>query len=324
MPRAVAIVELDHGSLGPHVTLRRPGFAHEWVAYDVTHPADVSERIRGAAVVVTNKVAIGRELLAEHPGVRLIAVAATGVDVVDLAAASEFGVDVVNVRRYAEDSVPEHTFALLLALARQLPIYREAVSNGVWQESEHFCFFAGPVRTLAGKTLGLVGFGSLARRVADIALAFGMRVIVSTPRPPAAAQSIEFVSLEHLLANADVVSLHCPLTDPTRGMINARTLAAMRPDALLINTARGGLIDEAALAEALCTGAIGGAALDVLSTEPPAPDNPLLQLAKRPNLIITPHVAWASAESVQRLADQLIELIEAWHRGKPRHLVTSS
>lgn len=317
------IVELDRGTLGPDVTVRAPRFAHRWRSYRATEPREVVARAQGADIVVTNKVALPADVLARLPELRLIAVAATGVDVIDRQAARDRGVAIVNIRDYANDSVPEHTLALMLALIRQLPAYRDAVAAGKWQASGQFCFFEQPIHTLAGKTLGLVGFGSIAQRVAALARAFGMRVVVTTPRPIGAEHKVTRVDLDKLLAEADVVSLHCPLTEATRHLIDARALARMRPGALLINTARGALVDESALAAALVAGRLGGAGLDVLSTEPPADDNPLLALAGEPNVIVTPHVAWAAEEAMQRLADQLIELIEAWHDGSPRHLVTT-
>ncbi|MEM8981658.1 MAG: D-2-hydroxyacid dehydrogenase [Pseudomonadota bacterium] len=317
----VRIVVLDRLTLGPAVRFRRPQFAHEWVEWPATQSIDMAPRVANANVVITNKVPIDRATIDNNTSLQLIAVAATGFDVVDTAAARRRSVDVVNVRNYANDSVPEHTLAMLLALVRQLPAYRQSIQRDTWQSSEQFCVFDAPIRTLAGKTMGLVGFGSLARGVAALAKAFGMRVIVATPRPDRSAADIEFVALPTLLASADFVSLHCPLTAATERLIDAKALARMKRGAILLNTARGALLDEQAVATALCDGRLGGLGIDVLSSEPPSGRNPLLALANRPNVVVTPHIAWAADEAMQRLADQLTDLLEAWHAGHPRHVV---
>lgn len=290
----------------------------EWPA---TEPHHVAARLARANVVVTNKVPLDRTTLFDSESLRLVAVAATGYDVVDVEAARERGIDVVNVRAYANDSVPEHTMALLLALVRQLPTYRQSIQQGAWQASGQFCYFDAPIRTLSGKTLGLIGFGSLARRVAALAQAFGMRVLVTTPRPERTESRVDFVPLSALLARADVISLHCPLTPATEQLIDRSALAYMKRGAILLNTARGGLFDDVAVAEAIRDGRLGGLGVDVLSSEPPDRTDPLLALANRPNVIVTPHIAWAADESMQRLADQLTDLLEAWHAGHPRQLV---
>jgi glycerate dehydrogenase len=215
--------------------------------------------------------------------------------------------------------VPEHCFALLLAVRRNLLAYRADVAAGRWQRAGRFCLFDHPIRDLAGSRLGIVGLGALGQAVARLGQAFGMEVVACT-RAPVALPGVQAVDFPTLLRTADVVSLHVPLTPATRGLIGAAELAAMRPDAILINTARGGLVDEAALARALRDGTIGGAGFDVLSQEPPAPDHPLLQL-DLPNFVLTPHNAWASAQAMQALADQLVDNLEAFVAGTPRHMV---
>jgi glycerate dehydrogenase len=311
------IVFLERDSIRAEV--RRPRFEHIWDEYPGTPPERVFERLEQATIAVTNKVAITGELLDRLPGLQLIAGAATGTDNIDLAWCRAHGLAVTNIRGYAAHTVPEHVFMLMLALRRQLLAYRADLAAGKWQRAEMFCFFDHPIRDLHGATLGLIGRGSLGEGVARLATAFGMRILWGE-RKGAARVRAGYVAFETLLAQADVVSLHCPLNDETRDMIGAAELRAMRRDALLINTARGGLVDEAALAMALREGWIAGAGFDVLSQEPPRAGNPLLELAL-PNFILTPHVAWASAGAMQALADQLIDNIEAFVRGEPQNRV---
>jgi glycerate dehydrogenase len=269
---------------------------------------------------VVNKAQLGAESLARLPQLRMIAVAATGTDNVDIAACRARGVVVSNVRGYAEHTVPEHTFALILALRRNLIAYREDVNRGLWQKAERFCLSGHPMRDLHGSTLGLFGEGSIGQGVARLARAFGMRVLFADHAPPK-VDGVEFTPADEVLSEADVVSLHLPLTPQTRNLIGAKELARMKRGALLINTARGGLVDEPALAEALRQGVIAGAGFDVLSVEPPRAGNPLLELESA-NFIQTPHVAWAGEQAMQALADQVIDNIEAFVRGAPRNTVT--
>jgi glycerate dehydrogenase len=311
------IVFLDRDSLVANV--RRPGFAHQWTDYPATAPGEVPQRLAGATVAITNKVPLRAEHIAQLPDLKLVAVAATGTDNVDLAACRERGIAVANVRNYSVVAVPEHAFALMLALRRNLPAYRADVQAGRWQESTRFCLLDHPIADLAGSQLGIVGYGALGRKVARLGRAFGMQVAAAT-RSPIADDEAVAMALDDLLATSDVVSLHLPLTDQTRHLIGARELGLMKHTALLINTARGGLVDEQALADALRRGAIGGAGFDVLSKEPPVPGNPLLAL-RLPNFILTPHVAWASAGAMQTLADMLVDNIEAWASGAPTNLV---
>jgi glycerate dehydrogenase len=312
---SIHIVFLDRGSLVANV--RRPAFAHTWTDHDATTAAQAAERLRGATVAITNKVPLRADTLAQLPDLKLIAAAATGTDHIDLAAARERGIVVCNIRDYAHAAVPEHTFALILALRRNLLAYRAEVEAGAWQRSPRFCLFDHPIRDLYGSRLGLVGYGALGRRVAEIGRAFGMEIAVHTRTP---VDGVVNLGLDELLATSDIVSLHAPLKDDTRHLIGAAQLAAMKPTSLLINTARGGLVDEAALADALTRGVIAGAGFDVLAQEPPAPDNVLLNL-RLPNFILTPHNAWASFEAMQGLADQLIDNVEAFVAGAPRNVV---
>jgi glycerate dehydrogenase len=311
------IVFLDRDSL--IATVRRPAFEHEWQDYPATAPDQVLERLRGATVAITNKVVLRADTLAQLPDLRMVAVAATGTDNVDLAACRERGIVVANIRNYSHVSVPEHCFTLILALRRNLRAYVADIESGRWEHSSRFCLLDHPIGDLAGTRLGIVGFGALGRRVAQIGQAFGMQVCTSS-RSPVTEPGVTQLELDDLLATCDVISLHLPLSDKTRHLIGARELGLMKPSALLINTARGGLVDEAALAEALMRRTIGGAGFDVLSQEPPPPGNPLLTL-RLPNFILTPHVAWASAGAMQTLADMLVDNIEAWQAGRPTNVV---
>lgn len=315
------IVFLDRDSL--IATVRPPAFEHAWQDYPATAPHEVVERLQGAAVAVTNKVPLRAEAIAQLPDLKLVAVAATGTDNVDLAACRERGIAVCNIRDYSLVSVPEHAFALMLAVRRNLMAYAADVAAGRWETSSRFCLLDHPIRDLAGSRLGIVGYGALGRRVAEIGRAFGMEIVV-TSRSPAFDRKASWnpiqLPLAGLLATADVISLHLPLTDQTRHMIGARELASMKKSAILINTARGGLVDEAALAAALKNGVIAGAGFDVLSKEPPAPENPLLHL-NLPNFVLTPHVAWASSGAMQTLAEMLVDNIDAWAAGTAKNLV---
>lgn len=311
------IVFLDRDSLV--ATVRRPAFAHEWAEYPGTAPAQAVERLKDATIAITNKVPLRAADLAQLPSLKMVAVAATGTDNVDLAACRERGIVVSNIRNYSVVSVPEHCFTLILALRRNLRAYWDDVDAGRWQQSERFCLLGHPVADLAGSRLGIVGYGALGQKVARLGRAFGMDVCVSS-RSPVHDPDVTVLTLPELLRTADVLTLHVPLTAQTRHMIGAEQLARMKRSAILINTARGGLVDEAALAEALKTGVIAGAGFDVLSKEPPDDGNPLLAL-RMPNFILTPHVAWASAGAMQTLADMLIENIEAFAAGAPINAV---
>lgn len=313
------IVFLDRSTLKADV--RRPAFEHCWAEYDVSAPHEVAQRLEGATIAITNKVPLRAETLAKLPRLALIAVAATGYDVIDTAYCRAHGIAVANIRNYATHTVPEHTFALILALRRNLLAYRDDVRRGRWQASDQFCFFDHPIRDLHGATLGIVGDGSLGRGTAAIARGFGMRVVfaehASTKDKP---RDVAFMPLEQLLRESDIVSLHTPLRPETRNLIALDQLRTMKRSALLINTARGGLVCEESLATALREGLIAGAGFDVLTGEPPKAGNPLLD-PDLPNFILTPHVAWASDGAMQFLADQLIDNIEAYVSGEPQHLV---
>jgi glycerate dehydrogenase len=312
------VVFLDRASL--NANLRRPSFAHTWQEYPVTPTKDILERLRGATVAITNKVPLRAATLEALPQLKMIAIAATGYDVVDIEYCKAHRVAVANIRNYAVHTVPEHAFTLITALRRNLLAYRADVERGRWQQVDQFCFIDHPIRDLHGATLGIVGEGALGQGTARIARGFGMHVLFADHAPPK-APDLEFTPLDQVLTQSDVISLHVPLSPQTRNLIGAAELRKMKPTALLINTSRGGLVDEGALVHALQEGWIAGAGFDVLTTEPPKQGNPLLEL-HLPNFILTPHVAWASEGAMQFLADQLIDNVEAFVAGRPQHLLT--
>jgi glycerate dehydrogenase len=312
------IVFLDRASLQAEV--RRPGFAHAWQEYPASNVSELVEKLRDATIAITNKVPLRAAVLQQLPQLRMIAVAATGYDVIDIDYCKAHGIAVSNIRNYAVHTVPEHAFTLILALRRNLLAYRQDVTNGRWQEVDQFCFFDHPIRDMYGATLGLIGEGALGQATAKIARGFGMKVLFADHAPPK-VEGVEFTPFDVVLSTSDVISLHVPLTPETRNMIGMKELRRMKRTAILINTSRGGLVDEQALADALTQGLIGGAGFDVLTKEPPKEGNPLLDLRLQ-NFILTPHVAWASDGAMQFLADQLIDNIEAFAAGKPQNLLT--
>jgi glycerate dehydrogenase len=290
-----------------------------WHFAGMTAACDVRQSVRDADVVITNKVLLDRATLSAAPRLRLVCVAATGTDNVDLQAAKDHAITVCNVRGYATPSVVEHVFMVMLALGHRLHDYHSAVRHGDWNRSAVFSLLDYPFTELAGRTLGIIGYGELGKAVARIAGAFGMNILVG--QQPGGPERPGRCPLEMLLRESDIVTLHCPLTATTRNLIGAPQLKMMRNHALLINTARGGIVDESALRDALLNGDIAGAAVDVLTREPPRAGNPLLD-EDLPNLIITPHIAWAGIQSRQALIAELAENIRAFLSGSPRNVVT--
>lgn len=314
------IVFLDRDTIAPSVHLRRPAFAHELVEHAQTAPHEVVARLAGASIAIVNKVKLTADAMAQLPGLRLVAVAATGTDCVDKPYCAAHGIRVCNIRGYAVNTVPEHTFALILALRRNVVAYRDSVLAGRWQQSGQFCFFDHPIRDLAGARLGIMGEGALGQRVAELGKAFGMVPLFAAHKGRSGLGPL-YTPWDEVLATSDVITLHAPLTPDTRRMIALAEFRAMRRKPLLINTARGGLVDEDDLVTALDEGLISGAGFDVTAAEPPPADHPLMRIAARPNVILTPHVAWASDEAQQALADQLMDNIEAFVAGRPVNLV---
>ncbi|MCY1347407.1 Glycerate dehydrogenase [compost metagenome] len=313
-------VFLDHASLDLGDLDMQPlhdAFG-ELLLHDQTAAGDVAARLQGAQVAISNKVLIDAESIRQCPQLKLILLTATGTNNVDLAAASERGIVVSNCRGYGTPSVAQHTLMLLLNLATRQADYRDAVRAGRWQQSTQFCLLDFPIVELQGKTLGLLGHGELGGAVAKLAEAFGMRVLLGAlpGRPPRADR----LPLDELLPQVDALTLHCPLTESTRNLIGQRELDLMKPGAFLVNTARGGLVDEQALADTLRRGHLGGAALDVLTVEPPKDGNPLLA-PDIPRLIVTPHNAWGSREARQRIVGQVAENAAAFFAGAPLRVV---
>ncbi|HTG86856.1 MAG TPA: D-2-hydroxyacid dehydrogenase [Pyrinomonadaceae bacterium] len=316
--RIESIVFLERNTF--NISFRKPDFEHEWVEYAATAESEVVERLRDATIAICNKVALGKEALSKLPQLKLIAVAATGTDNVNLAYCRTHNIAVCNTRGYAVSSLPEHALMLMFALRRNLISYRDDVRDGRWQEAKQFCLLDHSISDLRGTVLGIIGFGTLGKAMAELARGIGMDVIVAE-RKQATSIRPGRRSFADVLQLSDVLSLHCPLTEETRDLIGAAELKQMKQDALLINSARGGLVDDRALLEALTSGKLGGAGIDVLRVEPPREGNPLLE-ADLPNLIVTPHNAWASKQAMQTLADQLVDNLEAFVRGEPRNLVT--
>ncbi len=312
------IAFLDRNTFSDSIGFPVARLAADWQEYARTAPDEVLIHAANVEVVVTNKVKLTAPLLENLPKLKLVAVAATGVDHIELETAKRLGIGVCNVRDYATHSVPEHVFAVLLALRRNLIAYAAAARNGAWSRAENFCLLDWPIEDLAGATLGIIGGGALGRSVAKLGAAFGMRVLLAERR--GAPLRPGRVAFEQVLAEADVLSLHVPLTPVTRNLIGAAELAHMKPSAILINSARGGVVDELALVEALRAGRLAGAAVDVLITEPPPVDHPLLS-ANLSNLLVTPHIAWASRQAQQRMADEVVENIAAFLRGEHRNRV---
>jgi len=309
------IVFLDRETLDAN--LRKPNFPHEYTEYAVTTADEVVEKLKGATIAITNKVPLREDTLKQLPDLKLIAVAATGTDVIDKAYTTSKGIVVSNIRNYAYNTLPEHVIALIFALRRNLINYHNSVREGRWQQARQFCYFDYPIYDIAGSTLGILGYGALGKSIASRAEALGMKVLVNDVIP-----GPNVVDVDTILREADVVTLNLPLTPQTKNMIGAKELASMKKTAIIINTARGGIVDEAALADALRNGVIAGAGFDVLTVEPPKQGNILLD-PTIPNLIVTPHVAWASKEAMQVLADQLIDNIDAFAAGAPRNIVTA-
>ncbi|MFW5823815.1 MAG: D-2-hydroxyacid dehydrogenase [Marinobacter sp.] len=298
-------VFLDRETLGDDITLAPiEDVTGPLTTYFGTGPDQVTERLKGFDTVLVNKVLLGRGHFEACPELKTIAVVATGLNNIDLKAAEDHGIRVLNVTRYGRSTVAQHTMALILALATRLIDYNRDVRQGNWANSDMFCLMDHPIMELEGKTLGIIGYGDLGQGVAERAKAFGMNILLGC-RPgqaPGMVDGYQRVPLDELLPRVDVLSLHCLLTDDTRNLIGANELARMKDSALVINTSRGGLVDEQALADALRNGVIAGAGFDVLTEEPPRNGNPLLE-DDIPNLIVTPHSAWASREARQRIVE---------------------
>lgn len=308
----LTIVHLDSDTFPRGTVVPKPRIEHQWIAYPFTDPADRLERLKDADVAVSNKVVIDRELMAQLPRLKLIAITATGMNNVDLDAAKEFGICVKNVAGYSSTCVPEHVLGMMFALKHSLMgWYRDQLTDR-WVENKQFCYFDYPITDIRGSTLGIIGKGNLGTEVARLATAVGMNVIFAE-RPNAKTCRESYLPFDEVLVKSDFISLHCPLTSETQNIINAQALSKMKKGAFLINTGRGPLVDEKALVEALNNGHLGGAALDVMIKEPPEKGNIIMQVAKNlPNLLITPHIAWASDSAIDTLLHKVRDNIEAF------------
>lgn len=309
------IVFLDRSTIGPSVNISRPSFEHEWVEYDRSSQSEVADKLLGAQIAITNKVPLRRAQLEQLPDLKMIAVAATGYDCVDMDYCRERGIVVSNVRGYATTTVPEHVIALLFSLRRSIAAYRQDVINGEWQRAQQFCFFNHPIRDLAGSTFGVIGRGALGQAVGRLAEALGMKVVYAEHKGAAIVRP-GYTAFDEVLAICDAITLHCPLSDVTRNLISTAEFDKMERKPIIINTGRGGLVNEVAAVNALNNGSICAIGFDVLSAEPISDDHPFQAILERPNVIVTPHVAWASEEAMQILWNQLVGHIENYHKGK--------
>ena len=304
------IVFLDSTAIPKHIPIPRPSFPHNWVEYEYTSAEQTIERAKDADIIITSKVILSREVLQQLPKLKLIAITATGTNNVDLDAAKELGVTVKNVTGYSATTVPEHVLGMIFALKHSLAGWQGDQITGKWTESKQFCYFDYPITDVKGSTLGVFGKGCLGTEVGRLANAVGMKVLYAEHKDATVCRE-GYTPFDEVLKQADIVTLHCPLTETTKNLMNAEALSKMKKGAFLINTGRGPLIDELALVDALKTGHLGGAALDVMVKEPPEKDNPLILAAKTmPNLIITPHIAWASDSAVTTLTKKVAQNIE--------------
>ncbi|HGS5021316.1 TPA: D-2-hydroxyacid dehydrogenase [Vibrio cholerae] len=314
------VVFLDRATIPRHIPLPALPFEHHWLEYDACEPHQVVERLLAADIVITNKVVLTREMLVQLPKLKLIAISATGTNNVDLQACRDLNIAVCNVQGYATRSVPEHVIAMMFALRRNLIGYHNDIAAGEWQRHKQFCFFTHLIGDITGSTMGIIGSGALGQATANLARALGMQVLFAERKGQLECRA-GYTPFEQVLAQSDVLSLHCPLTDETRNIISEAELVQMKPNALLINTGRGGLVDEQALVDALKRRQIAGAGVDVFSVEPADMDNPLIANRDLPNLLLTPHVAWGSDSSIQQLTTILIDNISAFMRGEAKNRV---
>ena len=308
------IVLLDRVTIPSHIAIPQPNFPHEWVEYERTSPEQTVERMQGAQIAITNKVIFNREVMQKLPDLKLIALLATGMNNIDLAAAKELGITVKNVTGYSVVTVPEHVIGFIFNFKRSLTGWYNDQLRGKWSDSKQFCYFDYPITDVRGSTLGIIGKGCIGSEVGRLASALGMNVLYAEHRHATTCRE-GYTPFEEVLKQSDIVTLHCPLTENTQNLINKETLSLFKRGALLINTGRGPLVNELDLLEALQSGKLGGAALDVLVKEPPPKDHPLIIAAQTmPNLIITPHVAWASDSAITTMVNKVRSNIEEFYQ----------
>lgn len=316
------IVFLDRDTIPAHIQFKDPAFAHTWVNYPTTDHTQLIERALPAEIIITNKVALNDAALAQLPNLKHIAVIATGFNIIDIDSCKKRGISVSNTPDYSVTSVPEHTMAMLLGLRRHLFAYRERVCHQQWQQSPYFHDYYAPTLDLKGARMGIIGGGSLGQATAKVAKALGMDVVFAQRKSTTSVTpKKDYFAFDEVIRSSDVISLHCPLTDETRDLISYDELKAMKSSAILINTARGGIVNETALRDALKQQWIAAAGLDVTSAEPITDDNPLLEIIDYPNLLITPHIAWSSESALHCQADMVIDNIDHFVAGKPYHRV---
>lgn len=314
------IVFLDRSTIGPAVSITKPSFDHEWVEYDRSTADQVVERLQGAPIAVTNKVPIRKEALDQLPDLKMISIAATGYDVVDVKECQARGIIVSNVRGYAINTVPEHVFALILALRRNIVGYRQDVIDGEWQKANQFCFFNHPINDLAGSTLGILGEGAIGSSVANIAHGFGMKTYYAAHKGVEGLGPL-YTPWDQVIEESDIITCHAPLMPSTKHMLAMPEFKRMKRNAIIINCGRGGLVHEEDLVQALDEGLIAGIGFDCLTSEPPVAGHPFEKIYDRPNVIVTPHVAWASNEAMQTLWNQVIEHVNNFKAGSPSNVI---
>ncbi|CCN45099.1 Glycerate dehydrogenase [Vibrio nigripulchritudo MADA3029] len=314
------IVFLDRDTIPAQIPVPKPVFDHEWIEYSLTTVEETASRIQDADIIITNKVVLNSDNLQAAASVKLIAVAATGTNNIDLEYCRSRGIAVCNIQGYATQSVPEHVIASVFALRRNLMAYHQDIANGEWQKKKQFCFFTHPIGDIAGSTMGIIGSGALGRATGELGKSVGMNVIYAERKGESECRQ-GYSPFEQVLTESDVISLHCPLTESTLNLIGAYELKQMKNNAILINAGRGGLVDENALVEALQSNTIAGASVDVFTQEPADESNPLIANMDLPNLLLTPHVAWGSDSAITRLCEILVENIESFALGKLKNKV---
>ncbi|QCJ71535.1 glycerate dehydrogenase [Providencia heimbachae] len=317
---SIKIVFLDYDTFPDGIKIKKIKQDYELIFYNRTTSEEIIERVKDADVIITNKVKVSKEVVSSAKKLKFISVAATGTDVIDIKACNDNNIAVSNIRNYAINTVPEHTFSLILALRRNLICYSQSVENGRWQEANQFCYFDYSINNLSGSTLGIIGDGVLGKAVADIAKAFGMKVLFSTYKGTNNMGPL-YTPFEDVIIQSDIISIHCPLLNSTKNLINYDEFSKMKPSSILINTARGGIVNEEALYDALINKKIQGAGFDVCTEEPPIANSHIMKLTKLPNFILTPHISWASFESIQLLSDMMMDNIDAFLSGSPQNLV---
>ena len=313
------IVFIDKSTLTEDVNLTKPNFPHQWIEYNSTSADQTLDRVKDADIIVTNKVVLNEEIIRQCRSLKLIAVVATGYNIIDTKTCNELNIPVCNVHGYAKNTVTEHTFSLIFHLTRSIASYQKDIQQGRWQKSEQFCFLDYPIKDITEKTIGIIGAGTTGLAVANIAKSFDMNVLLHSRTPKECEHA--FTSLNDLYEKSDIISVHCPLTPETENLITLNEFQTMKKQPIIINCARGGIVNEEDAVTAIKNSLISGLGFDCLTQEPPTKGNPILDIVDQPNVIITPHVAWASQQAIQLLWDGVINNINAFQQGKPKNIV---